>query len=102
MLRISFLDPDAIDLVGDLPAWLNENNPKPAREQLNDAYRHGGGWHPIKGFIMYGDYSIRYPGDPVLHPVATAQLRDELILFYPHSWVCIMQPDKSFEIARMD
>jgi hypothetical protein len=30
------------------------------------------------------------------------ELRDELILIYEHSWVAIIQPDRTFETCRMD
>lgn len=65
-------------------------------------YQHGGGWRPLKGFILEADDSLKYPGDPWMYPLAKAQLRDEIILFYPYSWVAIIQLSRSFEVSRMD
>ena len=97
-----FLDPRVTPAhLGYIPAWLSYDNPKSAREQINDGYRFGG-WSPFKGFRLAGDNSLHYPGDPPMSPLAQAWLRDELILFYPHSWVGVVQRDRSFEVARID
>jgi hypothetical protein len=42
------------------------------------------------------------PGDPPLLPIAVTMLRDEEIRFYDHSWLAIVQPDGSLEVARVD
>jgi len=90
--------------VGLIPTFLSESDPRPAREQFNTAYAHGGGWRPFKGFriIDRAFPSIQYPGDSALPPVARAQLRDEEIFIFPYAWVMILQPDGSYEISRMD
>lgn len=88
--------------LGFLPDMLREDDPRPAREQLDSGYRHGGGWDPFKGHELLANNAICYPGDPPLYPVAETKLRDELILLYEHDWVAIIQPDRSFEICRMD
>lgn len=91
------------ELIGEIPFWLDERDPRPARQQLHDNYRHGGGWHPFEGFILnLKDYTINYPGDPPQHPIAFMRLRKETIIMYHHAWVLILQPDDSFEICRMD
>lgn len=99
----TLLHPDAHpDMLGFLPGMLNENDPRPAREQFNSNYRQGGGWRPFKGFTMLPDGNLAYPGDPPMPLLAETKLRDETIRFYECSWVAIMQPDGSCEIARMD
>lgn len=100
----NILDPRyGIDALGFLPDMLNTDNPASAREQLDVAYRHGGGWRPFKGFVLNKDtMGIKYPGDPVYHPIAETYLRDERIILYPHAWVMILQKDESYEISRMD
>lgn len=90
------------DYLGFIPDMLSEADPRPAREQLDTGYAHGGGWRPFPGFELRPDNSLKYPGDPAMKPVASAQLRDELILVYPYAWVAIIQPDRVFEICRMD
>lgn len=88
--------------VGLLLYMLNDSNPAPAREQLDHGYRHGGGWDPFPGFRLLPDNRLSYPGDPPTRPIAQCHLRDELIVLYEHEWVAIIQPDRSFEVCRMD
>lgn len=90
------------DHIGMIPLWLSEHNLRPAKEQLGAAYGHGGGWDPFQGFRLADNNSLTYPGDPALKPIAEMHLRDETILMYEHSWVAIIQPDRSFEVCRMD
>lgn len=90
------------DHVGDIPLWLSEGNLQSAAQQLDAAYGHGGGWSPFSGFTLGADNTLTYPGDPPLTPIAAMSVREELVLVYPHSLVAIIQPDRSFEVARMD
>lgn len=90
------------DHIGMIPEWLSESDPRPAKEQLHSAYGHGGGWQPFNGFRLEADNSLTYPGDPAQYPIAEMHLRDELVLMYNHAWVAIIQPDRSFEVCRMD
>jgi hypothetical protein len=92
----------AAEAMGPIPAWLDEDDPRPAREQLDQNYQHGGGWDPFIGFKLLPDGSIKYPGDPALKPLAALAFRKELILFFPFAWVMILQKDGTFEICRMD
>lgn len=103
MLDWIMLDPKMTpEMLGFIPKFLNENDPRPAREQFNENYAHGGGWSPFEGFTMLPNGDLEYPGDPVYSLLAEAHLRDEKIRFYDYSWVAIVQPDGSFEISRMD
>lgn len=86
--------------LGYLPPRLDLNDPSPAKEQLGR--QQPGGWFPFHGPVLRDDNSLKCPGDPPLRPLAQTRLRDELIVFYDHSWVAIIQPDRSFEVARMD
>jgi hypothetical protein len=45
---------------------------------------------------------MHYPGDPDFPPVAKLQFRDETVVFYDSAFVAIIQPDGSYEIARLD
>lgn len=89
-------------MLGWIPLWIDQDNPAPVAQQIHKHYIHGGGWEPFKGFTLHQDNVLTYPGDPPMAPLAEARLRDELVLFYPHSWVAVVQPDRSFEIARID
>ena len=103
MVEVKFLHPQANwDFVGMIPDMLSEHNPKSATQQLNNGYLHGGGWHKFEGFELRADNSIKYPGDPAHKPIAEMHLRDELILVYESAWVAVIQPDRSYEICRMD
>jgi hypothetical protein len=90
------------EMLGYIPFFLSEDDPRPAREQFDSAYQHGGGWSPFQGFEMLSDGNLKFPGDPVIPVLAETKLRDEVIRFYQHSWVSIIQPDGSYEISRMD
>ena len=89
--------------LGFIPQWLMEEDPRPAKIQLDEKYRYGGGWQPFSGFKMNPKtYGLTYPDDPEMHPFAAIFFREEIILMYPHSWVAILQPDETFEVCRMD
>jgi hypothetical protein len=85
------------EMLGYLPGMLSENDPRPARDQLDDNYE----WRPFEGFTMLPD-GLAYPGDPLMPLLAETMLRDETIRFYDCSWVAIVQPDGSYEMCRMD
>ena len=89
------------DTLGLIPLFLSESDPRPAREQLDEHYQHGGGWRPIPGFSMSAE-ALHYPEDPPFALLAESKLRDETIRFYDCSWVAIVQPDGTFEVCRMD
>lgn len=88
--------------LGFLPSFLRGDDPAPAGKQLDAGYKFAGGWRPQKGFKLTEDNSLHYPGDPPLRPVAEAKLRDETICFYDLAYVAVIQPDRSFEVCRMD
>ena len=93
------LKPGSEDLIGHLPEFLDLGDPRPAAEQFDERY----GWRPMDGWTMDPmTCVITYPGDPRLVPVAAAEFRDEVICVYEFSWVAIIQPDRSYQIARMN
>lgn len=108
MTRVKWQPHDfgTIGLLGDM---LDDADPRSAREQFDANYQHGGGWNPFNKFDMLEGQRLRYNGpreeyepEEVYSPVARAQLRDEHIILYEHGWVAIIQPDGTFEVARMD
>ena len=102
---IILLHPSAtVDHIGILPDMLDEADPRPAKEQFDTGYAHGGGWSPFGDgqWRVNDEYRIKYPGDPWLFPLAMMVLREEMILIYELGIVAIFQPDGTFEIARMD
>jgi hypothetical protein len=104
MIEFALLHPRVDpDVVGFLPTFFSERDQRPAREQIDTAYAHGGGWRPQPGFnFNQHTFTMQYPGDPVFLPLARAYLRDELIILYEHEYLAIIQPDGSFEIGRVN
>ena len=90
------------DHVGLIPHWLDESDKRPARDQLDEHYQHGGGWRPFEGFKLTPNRSLEYDGDEPLRPLALMKFRDEFVAVYNYGWVMILQPDGSFEVCRMD
>jgi hypothetical protein len=88
------------DMLGYVPLFILDEDPRPAADQIDDRYV--GGWRPFKGFAMAEDGSLLYPGDPPTLLLFEAKLRDEVIRFYQHAWLAIIQPDGSYEISRID
>ena len=100
--QIAILKNHHPDELGLLPDFINQNDPRCARDQFDSNYAHGGGWIPIPGFKNKG-MVLTYPGDPPLHPIAMWPLRDEMIVVYRHNIVAIFQvKDGSFSVARLD
>lgn len=93
-----------IDVVGFIPMWLNVADMRPAAKQLNDHYQHGGGWRPFgQGqWKIERENCLKYPGDPMMVPLARIKFREEEIYIYQYGIVMIKQPDGSFEVCRMD
>lgn len=102
------------DILGELEGWINDSDPRPAYQQINHHYSHGGGWHEFKdkwrvlpGFAR-DDIGripiIQYPGDPPYRPVAFIRLREELIVLYPHAIVAVFdkQGETLNNLARID
>lgn len=98
-----FLHPDmSTEHLGLIPYFLDDADPRTAAEQIHANYEFGG-WQPFDGWLyMKDDGTLRYPGDPVLRPLAKTKLRNEELFFYNHGWVGIRQPDGRFEVARLD
>jgi hypothetical protein len=75
----------------------------PAKVQFDAQYQHGGGWHPMPGWKLNDDDSLKYFRDAhTYQPLAEMILGQERIIVYECSWVAIVQPDRSFEVCRMD
>jgi hypothetical protein len=88
------------EMLGIIPSFLNPDDPRPAAEQFHEHYI--GGWRNMPGFTILPNGNLSYPGDPPTQLLAETRLRDEIIRVYDHSWVCIIQPNGSYEICRMD
>ena len=93
-------------VVGFIPQFLDESDPRPAVEQIHAAYSHGGGWHDFWGFNLTGSskigYYLSYPGDPPIQELSRANLRDEKLVFFECSWFAVIQANGSYRVARLD
>jgi hypothetical protein len=98
------LERGGMELAGFIPQMINADDPRPVREQINANYAYGGGWQPMEGWTLdCSTTSIQYPGDPPYKLVAVGSMPDgTMIAIYPHAWVAIINPDDTFEVARMD
>jgi hypothetical protein len=89
--------------LGLLPAILKAADGRSVREQLEDRYRHGGGWRPIPGLRMGKNRVMHFPGDPSFKPSAAADINGELVIFYKQaSLLAVIQKDGKFEVCRVD
>lgn len=89
------------DMLGYVPGFVRADDPRPAREQIDDRYGQYGGWRPNPRWQLRDD-SIIYPGDPPRPLVARATHGTETINFYAGAYIAIVQPDGAYEIARLD
>lgn len=92
--------------LGFLPDILMSEDKRPVKEQLEDRYRHGGGWRPFgdkKFKLNPKTLVLTYPGDPPFKPCATTQIGDEKVVFYAQcSLLAVIQPDGKWEVTRVD
>ena len=95
--------------LGFLPDILMSEDKRPVKEQLEDRYRHGGGWRPIKGFRLakgkdiLAQPALRFPGDPPFKAAAIGKISDETVIFYPQcSLLAVVAKDGSWEVTRVD
>jgi hypothetical protein len=90
------------EIAGFIPAFINDTDPRPLREQINERYRHGGGWQPIPGFTLdHATLELTYPGDPTFVALYTATVRDEQFVIYDYG-ICVIRKGDEFEVARLD
>lgn len=92
--------------LGLVPMFVNDHDPRPLAEQINERYAHGGGWMPLSGWSYDPQtHAIAYPDDleslfpfaEYVHPVT-----GERLYAYKSSWFAIVQPDDKYEVARLD
>jgi hypothetical protein len=91
------------DCLGFIPSFISDDDPRPIKEQIDANYQHGGGWRPIKGFIMTEDHLLHFPGDPPYRPLALGIMRNRCVILYEYSFLAISEePGGEWEVARVD
>jgi hypothetical protein len=95
-------DDRAPELCGIIPSFLNVNDKRSIKEQINERYI--GGWNKFDGFkLQKTSWTIKYEGDPDMQPVAATALHGEILAIYPHGWAMIVNGETTdYEIARLD
>ena len=88
------------EALGLIPGFLDPADTRPAVDQFREKYC--GGWDNMPGFRLIDGITLKYSGDPPMQPIATCYFREEVVMVYPYAWVCVRQPDGTFEAARMD
>lgn len=88
------------EMLGFIPSFVNVDDPRTAKEQIHENYVSG--WHDFKGFVMEPNGDLSYPGDPDTKLLWEGRLRQERIRVYESAWVAIVQPDETYEVARLD
>ena len=94
-----FKSKDVAPLVGIIPTFLDQEDERPMKEQIDTAYVSG--WREFKGHRLEDDWSLNYPGDPALHPVAACALHGAIFVMYEYGWALIMEPG-GWEVCRLD
>lgn len=105
MITFEPIHPDFTEeMAGLLPLIFSTSDPRPAIEQINDRYSHGGGFTPLRKFTLNAKtFALTYPGDPPMNPIARAELSDkETLYLYPHSFILIFRPGDAWDVCRMD
>lgn len=123
MLEFKLLDPRVTeDHLGLIPQFLWDSDPRPAIEQIDERYAHGGGWRPMDKFLPLGVYNfaegvapkLRYPGDPPFQPYAMAVLHgaenrvypdgveQEVFVIYEYAICAIFRAGELHSVARLD
>ena len=108
-MKVTFLHPRAsAENLGLLPMILQDRDPRPLREQIEDRYRNGGGWNELEGpFEVQADKSLKslkYPEDRPFIAILEMSFPNhpEVCTLYTSDIVRIAKPDGSFVVIRMD
>ena len=72
--QIAILKDHHPEELGFLPSFIDQNDPRCARDQFDANYQHGGGWNPIQG-ATNKHMVLTFPGDPPFEPIAMWPLR---------------------------
>lgn len=100
--------------LGFVPQFFDDQDPRPAAEQLAERYAHGGGWHSFgKGLfrVREHDGALIFPGSPEdgepdevypLIAIAALPLSGERLRFYTSALLAVVKDDDSFEVTRVD
>ena len=93
---------------GIVPEFLDPDNALSAKDQIDQAYAHGGGWREFDGFTLKLDWAdprnceLLYPGDPPMSAKAYCLFGEELVVLYDFDWCSVSRPSGTCHVARLD
>ena len=100
------------EVTGLLPEIIWQDDPRPAREQFNDRYAHGGGWNPMKGWLFKpgpdGEATLVFQSNDEeddaeeYREMSRTTINSEILILFDCEFLAIVQPDGSFEVDRVD
>ena len=91
-----------IEAIGILPHWVDNNDPRSAKEQFQQKYQFGCCEMPGGTVDENGVYN--YPEDPPLYPFYSLERDNEMIYFYNYAMVAVVLKDeaRTTYVTRMD
>jgi hypothetical protein len=94
------------DLVGLIPSFICETDPRPVTQQIDDNYQHGGGWRPLPGMTLSPGL-VLLGGDPEPYrPIAITRLAERedqtLVIIFERGVTAVVEADGSYQVARLD
>jgi len=109
MIIVPFIDPNSkfpnvspihlLELCGLIPAWVSDDPELSFQEQVIGSY--GFPAQAITGSVVDADGTYRYPGDPLLHPIAKWQRGGEVMYMYEYAVVAFIKDGVTF-VTRVD
>jgi len=93
--------------LGLLPSFFIKDDPRPAVDQLNERYAHGGGFCPLDGFVIE-EGRIVYPAseewetDEVYYPIARTFVNGEPVTLFEMSWLTLKDKTGKTVVCRVD
>jgi hypothetical protein len=91
------------DMLGYVPGFIDISSDAPLRDQINAGYVSG--WHrSASEWVRISNTLQGHPEDPPFPMIARYrhQPTGELLEFYTSCYTAIVQPDGTFEVARLD
>jgi hypothetical protein len=93
------------DALGWIPQFLHTDDDRPAKEQIDANYQHGGGWHEANedGHWKITENGLQGdPDDPPYKMVASCRVGADEVMLFDSGWCAITHPDGTMNVARLD
>jgi hypothetical protein len=95
------------DSLGHIPSFLHIDDERPAKEQIDANYQHGGGWREANTdghwkLIPERKQLQGHPDDEPYNLIASCWVGDDQVHLYDSAWCAIVHADGSMSVARLD